>query len=161
MHKTRWFSAFTIGWKWNSERSTSTLCIWGPIRLPSNREQPLMWYSWWGGGRAMRRGSRGGTGGQGSGGSPTINFVIDTSWKLLQICVNFDFDVINRKTFRSKVFLGKLFLKLRSENLATLVKQVIHSNWGMTGRRLKAETRSSKNVNGIVGTKQGSSCDNT
>ena len=56
----------------------------------------------------MRRGSRGGTGGQGLGGSPTINFVIDTSWKVLVICVNFD----DQKTFRSKVFLGQTGQKL-------------------------------------------------
>ena len=77
----------------------------------------------------MRRGIQG-DGGQGLGGSLTINFVIDTSWKVLLIYVKFD--VMDRKTSRSKSFMGqigqKLFLKPRSENLATLVKQVIHSN---------------------------------
>ena len=51
----------------------------------------------------MRRGIQG-DGGQGLGGSPTINFVIDTSWKVLLICV--DFDVMDRKTSRSKLFFG-------------------------------------------------------
>ena len=55
----------------------------------------------------MRRGIQG-DGGQGLGGSPTINFVIDTSWKVLVICVNFD----DQKTFRFKVFLGQAGQKL-------------------------------------------------
>ena len=55
----------------------------------------------------MRRGIQG-DGGQGLGGSLTINFVIDTSWKVLVICVNID----DQKTFRFKVFLGQAGQKL-------------------------------------------------